>query len=364
MKSFKKSSKQEWLSKVVTDLKGKPIEGLSSSVAGIDTTPFYHKEDIDSYPTLSTETDNKWSIVQRILVNEGTKAANDQARQMLTKGADALIFIVKSTISTSELSQLLDDIQLEWISISFSLSADQSLELIDDYITYITTKSYDPQKVNCSFTIDASVDFDIQKYSKALPLARFYTVRSLSENDIDDKTTESLCDLIHSGNNILKQLSETDIDASDWNKLIRFEMVMSDHYFLNIVKLRALKILWQQVLQAWNATLSDYPDIEVHITDQYHVVDQNINTIKATSQAMAAVIGGADRLCIHPSDDKSKIGGTDFSRRIALNINHVMMQESHLSIIEDPAAGSYYIESLTDEIAEAAWVLFQKRQNS
>jgi methylmalonyl-CoA mutase len=76
---------------------------------------------------------------------------------------------------------------------------------------------------------------------------------------------------------------------------------------------------------------------------------------------MSAVIGGASRLYIHPSDSFKDENGTSFSRRIALNINHLLQQESYLDRVIDPSAGSYYLETLTDTLAEKAWEKFQEK---
>ena len=74
---------------------------------------------------------------------------------------------------------------------------------------------------------------------------------------------------------------------------------------------------------------------------------------------MSAVIGGTDRLYIYPSDSLVNENGTSFSRRIGLNVHHLMEQESYLDRVIDPSAGSYFIEELTNRIAEKAWKQFQ-----
>jgi methylmalonyl-CoA mutase len=80
--------------------------------------------------------------------------------------------------------------------------------------------------------------------------------------------------------------------------------------------------------------------------------------IRATTQALSAVIGGADRLYVLPSDAYTGAPSSDFARRIARNVQHLLRLESFLDKTMDPAAGSYYIETLTDQLALKAWDKF------
>ena len=103
----------------------------------------------------------------------------------------------------------------------------------------------------------------------------------------------------------------------------------------------------------------EIPAIEAHFSNTDFVTDPNTNMIRATTQAMSVVLGGVNRLTVLPSD---AIEGepTDFSRRIARNVQHLLTMESFMDRVVDPAKGSYYIEKLTEKIAEAAWSEFQR----
>ncbi len=82
--------------------------------------------------------------------------------------------------------------------------------------------------------------------------------------------------------------------------------------------------------------------------------------IRAATQALSAVIGGADRLYVLPSNAALGEESSAFSRRIARNVQHLLQLESHTDKVIDPAAGSYYIEKLTDKLTEQAWAKFQE----
>ena len=118
-------------------------------------------------------------------------------------------------------------------------------------------------------------------------------------------------------------------------------------------KIRALKLLWGNVLQAYNATPS-VPSIQARVSAGNFEGDAHTHKIKVTTQALSAVLAGVECLTIDPTED------SDFGRRISRNVQHIFQLETYLDRVADPAAGSYYIEQLTTQIAEAAWQRFQE----
>ena len=125
-------------------------------------------------------------------------------------------------------------------------------------------------------------------------------------------------------------------------------------YFVEIAKLRAFKLLWGNVLTAYNA-VPTLPRLFATTSPLKANDDVNIHKIQATTQAMSAVMAGIETLTVAPSEPN------DFGRRIARNVQHLLSLESYLDRVADPAAGSYYIEKLTEQLAEAAWAEFQKQ---
>ena len=170
-----------------------------------------------------------------------------------------------------------------------------------------------------------------------------------------------LVEALKKGNDILETINNLGLDIKNHHSQIQFSISINDNYFASIAKIRALKLLWQNVLTAWDKDLVANSPIEVHLTPNSQTEEDNYNKIKATTQAMSAVIGGADRLYIYPSDAFQNENGTTFSRRIALNVHHLLEQESYLDRVIDPSAGSYFIEELTNRIAEKAWQQFQNQ---
>lgn len=364
-KEFDSQSKAAWLAKVEKDLKGKPLDGLNWDYQGLALSPFFHKEDMSMAlePMTAGRADNTWEIGEVIIIKgEEYKAANEQAISALSRGASALCFEVNETPTIEEMRVLLTDIQHEWISTHFVYEGKSWKRLTTNFIKVVKEKGQNPIELACSFQSRQNPLNDISDFKNTLlELPKCKLLVADTKGKYTD-TAEELAAAIQVANGFLNELHDQNLDIKQYHNNIQFSLTVSDDYFPSIAKIRALKTLWQQVLTAWDKDLIADSTIEIHLTEAEQSEDENYNKIKATTQAMSAVIGGATRLFIHPSDQFKNAGGNNFSRRIALNINHLMQQESYLDRVVDPAAGSYFIEELTDRIGEKAWEIFKENQ--
>ena len=367
-KEFKSVSKKEWLTKVEKDLKGKPIDKFNwEPIDGIPLTPFAHADDHKKnyIPLVGKQQTNSWEIGVKIKVSQ-IKLANQEALTALENGATAICFDLKKSPTKEELKTLLNGIQLEWISTHFNFNQQAWKRFVGYFIDYVSAQKYDLQKLVCSFTFKGVPVLDredialLSTYKKAVPSARFLTINALQKyTDLSGTVTE-IAQLIKEGNQQLVALNKEGLSLKEFQSSIQFAITLGDSYFFNIAKIRAIKVLWQQVLQAWDQDLTAKAIIEVHLSKTTQSDDEHYNKIRATAQAMAAVIGGAKRLYIHPSDAFKNGEGSPFEQRIAMNIQQLLQLESYMDRVIDPAAGSYYIEQLTDELAAAAWREFQE----
>lgn len=130
-------------------------------------------------------------------------------------------------------------------------------------------------------------------------------------------------------------------------------------YFPEIAKFRAIRLLWDQLIQAYG--FENPPKLtviaETSKTNKT-IADSHNNLIRTITESMSAVLGGVNQLMVHPYDELDSTPG-EFSRRIARNVQYILRDESHLDKVADPSAGSYYIENLTSSIAKEAWEYFQ-----
>jgi len=360
---FQPKTKAEWLAKVEKDLKGKPMDGLNWELTErLTFSPFAHAVDLENLPEpmVGNRESNAWEMGVFIKVAD-IKIANKEALQALENGANALCFAFSYTPDKEELTSLLKDIQLEWISTNFQIFSPSWKKIVTTFLEIIVENGFDSTKVTGSFSFNKYKIEDIEHFNNFLQkLPKFHLLTVDAEDDFKGKENviEELAQTIKKGNDLLIQLNNAGIGLKKAHSTIQFSMVLSDSYFLNIAKIRALKLLWQQVLQAWDADrIADSP-IEIHLTTATQTEDENYNKIKGTTQAMSAVIGGANRLYIYASDEFKDEKGTAFGQRIALNIQHLLQLESYLDRVVDASAGSYYIENMTNTLAEMSWNKF------
>lgn len=130
-----------------------------------------------------------------------------------------------------------------------------------------------------------------------------------------------------------------------------FGVRVGSNYFMEIAKLRALRMCWAQVIAAFGLPPAE---MKIHCrtaTANKTLYDPCVNLLRVTTEGLSAVLGGCDSLCIEPAH---------FDAHLAENVQHILREESSLDRVADPGAGSYYIEALTDGVARAAWKLFQQ----
>lgn len=136
--------------------------------------------------------------------------------------------------------------------------------------------------------------------------------------------------------------------------------VSGDDYFSSIAKLRAFRILWSTWAESFGISENRKPKLHVFSSRRNKTsFDEYNNLLRLTSEGMSAYVGGCDSLTLIPHDETFRPGNA-FSSRLAINFQHLLRYESKMAEIADPSAGSYYIETLTDRITDAAWSHFQE----
>ena len=159
------------------------------------------------------------------------------------------------------------------------------------------------------------------------------------------------------------QVTDKGLQFEDFAKHVQFSFSVGANLFMELAKLRAFRLVWSRVAEAWGAV--DFP-ADIHIqTSEFTktVYDPFVNLLRATTEAFTGVVGGADSIEIGTFDEV--LGSTDsFSRRIARNMQIMLAEEFNLTAPIDPAGGSWYIEALTEELAKRAWGLFQEIESA
>jgi methylmalonyl-CoA mutase len=159
------------------------------------------------------------------------------------------------------------------------------------------------------------------------------------------------------GAQALRALVETGLPVDDAAALIEFRLAATVEQFPSIAKLRAARRLWARVLELSGAEARGMCLHAVTSRPMMSVYDPWVNLLRTTVAAFAAGVGGADAVTVIPFD--GPLGRPDdFGRRIARNTSALLIAESHVAAVTDPAGGSYAVEKLTDDLAVAAWELF------
>ena len=156
------------------------------------------------------------------------------------------------------------------------------------------------------------------------------------------------------GVHALRSLTEDGVAVDEAAGLIEFRLAVTDEQFPTIAKLRAARRLWDRVLELSGAAPRPMRQHAVTSRPMMSVYDPWVNMLRTTVAAFAAGVGGADAITVVPFD--GPLGETDaLARRIARNTSALLISESHVARVADPAGGSYAVEKLTDDLAVAAW---------
>ncbi|MFF4585975.1 methylmalonyl-CoA mutase family protein [Streptomyces sp. NPDC001388] len=195
--------------------------------------------------------------------------------------------------------------------------------------------------------------------AEGYPGLRALTVDALPYHEAGGSAAQELGASLATGVAYLRALTEAGLSVEQACAQLEFRYAATADQFLTIAKLRAARRLWARVAEVCGA-----PDAGAQIQ---HVVtspvmmsrrDPWVNMLRATVATLAAGAGGADSVTVLPFDDA--LGLPDaFARRIARNTSTILIEESHLARVIDPAGGSWYVERLTDELARAGWEFFQ-----
>lgn len=371
---FSATSKAEWLNQIEKDLKSGSISDLIWEVPPLSIDPFAHADDfIENLPPIHHKSTNSWEIgVQIEVIDLDFEIANKRALAALAGGANALSFIFIHYPTESQWVTLIEDIEIDFISVHFAEKSnyENPLNFLKIFHKIANDKGKTANILRGSVSyghISEGKDIvDIIAWTKAnLPLFKILGVDGGIFFKGSKNVIEELTETLLMGNNIVKLLINNNLSVKEINNLIKFNFYIGISYFIEIAKLRAFKLLWANVLTTYEPVTLDaktpqdlIPTIFAYVSPDTQIENEHTNKIRATTQAMSAVLGGIDMLTIAPSDAYTQ-EASDFNQRIALNIQHILYMESYLDKVADPAAGCYYIEKLTHQIAETVWQRFQ-----
>jgi methylmalonyl-CoA mutase len=386
---FTAPTTQEWLDKIEVDLKGADFQKrmVWRTNEGFNVQPFYRREDlkelkaVDSLPgefpfVRGNKKDNNLWFVRQDIIVEDAKAANAKALDILNKGVDSLGFKIEGKdVSAALVATLLDGILPQCVELNFTTCQRHCVELAEILVAYFKEKGYPLADLKGSINFDPiekilkkgkdvspvlSFAKPLIEALKELPGYKCINVNSVSLNNAGAYIYQELGYALAWGAEYMNILTEAGIDATEAGKRIKFNMGISDNYFMEIAKFRAARLLWAQIVKQYEPKCDCACQMNVcAYTSEYNqtLFDSYVNLLRSQTETMSAAIANVDSIVVTPFD-KPYEQPTEFAERIARNQQLLLKEEAHFDKLVDVAGGSYTIEHLTDAIAKEGWKLF------
>ncbi|MFO7370391.1 MAG: methylmalonyl-CoA mutase family protein [Bacteroidales bacterium] len=382
----------EWENRIITDLKGADYEKklIRKTLENIRIKPYYTAEDLKGleyldqlpgeFPYLRGKKtgSNQWEVRQDIQVHDADAAA-EKVQVLIDRGVTSIGFDLSGSkeLTVHDLNQLIAAIDLQKVSIHFSVGVNSGT------FAELLLKFAEELKIQGA-TIRGSVDFDplgcltltggyyrsekddladldrMLGITTKLPQFRMLSVNSRFFNDCGASAVQELAFGIAMIADYLKEITSRNHQVQEIAGHMQWNLGTGPDYFMEIAKVRAARMLFSALMKAHEAPVDT--DIFIHSTTtswNKTLYDADVNMLRLTTEAMAAILGGCNSLLVKPYDSDFREQGA-FSERWARNLQHIIKEESYFDKVVDPAAGSYYIETLTDSLMKSAWELFLK----
>lgn len=354
---FNPVNSKQWKQQIQYELKGADYNEtlVWESPEGIKVKPFYHIDEFENPITVSEKT-APFKITQDIFVHDLEKSVN-RALETLNRGAESIRFTIED--ENLDVAKLLEKLPLEAITVYFHLA----------FLSIDFVKKIDAIAKNRNAQIFVQID-PIGK------LAKEGNWHSNLDSDFDTLNTISIsCQNINflsidgslyqnAGATIVQQIAYSLAHANEYfnrlatiSKPIVFQIAVGTNYFFEIAKLRALRVLFNLLAKEYDHNLGCHI-FAIPTKRNKTLYDYNVNMLRTTTECMSAILGGADAVS-NLAYDALYHKNNEFGDRISRNQLLVLKHESYFDKVGNPADGSYYIENLTQQLAEKALALFK-----
>ncbi len=400
---FSAPSADEWRAAAVASLGGQPFEKLiSRTYEDIPLQPLYRREDTADLPFAQTlpgqppylrgrmatgATQHGWAIAQEIsehdpaAFNAALIAALEHGQTAVTIRLDDGAGVGLRLATAADAAVALRGVYLHGLPIILH-AGPTALPLLALLVAArpAGTAEGGPAELTGSIAADPLAAL-AETGALPLPLASAYddmaavaewaataapglatvAVRADLYHEAGGSAVHELAFALATGAAYLRALTERGVAIDTAAAAVALHFAIGGQFFMEVAKLRAARLLWTQVVAAFGASpAAGAPHIHTRTARRNKsAIDPHINMLRATTEALAAAVGGADSICVAPFDEPFR-SPDDFSRRIARNVQIILQDEAHMKRLIDPAGGSYAVESLTDQLARAAWALFQE----
>ncbi len=404
---------EDWLKAVEETLKGVPFEKamITKTYEGIDLQPIYRKEDIQDLPHLNSlpgqppfvrgnnaegNSLNGWVIAQpqnawhpaeanRILLDELSRGLNSVNLKLdrFTRWAtippfDALDPDGIWLNDLEDMSILLNNVELSAVPI-FINGGEASITHLGLLAAYCKKKGIDYSDLRgcvgfdliAALVEDGELPFcEEDKWQTLAQMSAWAAVHAPGLRTIivdgtfwGNRGADSLSELAYvmsTAHEYINAMLEKGLTLEQIVPRFQINLSLGSNLFMEIAKVRAARLLWAELMQAYKAP-AELQKVWIHgVTSEFNktLYDPYVNILRTTTESFSGVIGGIDSLEVTPFDVRIR-PDDEFSRRIARNQQIILQEEAHLSKVTDPAGGGYYVEKLTSQLAEKAWAKLQ-----
>ncbi len=350
---FPYTSRAEWLSLIRQSLNGKEINTLDLEIEpGLSISPFQHLEDIQPQQTYPLGGKSQMLEIGAILTPSPSADLVQDIKDSLNFGANVLQLPYDILSQNDRLEHIFTGVHLPFTHIEFypykQISIQQRIEAESLWVDFLQR---DQNTLPLSTLFHWSPKTFVHRYEMA-GAPPFHTKTSTSltrwvQIDIELTTpsegiSEAMAEMV--------RLYEMRIwSEEEFMSRIVLSLTPSNNFLINIASVRALKIVLANVMEELQLSEFELPILSSTITEEPIRTDVRLEYIPLTYKAMSVILGGVNRIFVRASQN------TGESRRITLNLLHLLTLESQFNVVQDPAAGSYYLERMTKEIATQSW---------
>ncbi|NVO85562.1 methylmalonyl-CoA mutase family protein [Hymenobacter terrestris] len=369
---FQPLTTAKWQERLTRDLKGQDPATLRwQTPDGFAVEPFYHQEalaELGGAPAPLVRAAGAWRNVPTYVVPAASRGheAIDRAAAALQLGAEGAHFVLAQA----------DEFDADYLA--------QQLPLADTYVGFTLRRGAAGLLARLAATGAGSLrgflvldplthhvpDLATQLQelrgvlatSRAWPEFRALGLDVAYYGNRGATTTQQIAFALNTAAAYLSKLPNEELSVADVAAALHLHVAVASNYFFEIAKLRAFRRLWATLLHAYGLPAEAAEHLTIFAstaTWSQTTLDPHTNLLRHATEAMSAVLGGADAVSVGTFDSLFH-EPNDFAERLARNLPVLLREEAHLGQVQDPAAGSYYLETLTDTLAREAWALFQQ----
>lgn len=361
----------QWQERIARDLKGKDPATLTwHTPDGFAVQPFYHQEALQELggaplPQVRTVASCRNVPTYSVPALERGQAAIDRAAQALTRGAEGAEFILGHA-EGFDIEYLAQGMPLADTYVGYSVRGGAGLLMRRLAALGTPLRGFlvsDPLSRHApDLAVQQQELREAIQLSQAWPEFRALGIDVAFYGNRGATATQQVAFALATAAAYLSELPTAELPLATVARALHLKVAIGPNYFFEIAKLRALRRLWATLLHAFGLPADLGQQLTIFASTaswSQTTLDPHTNLLRVTTEAMSAVLGGADAVSVGAFDCLFH-APNEFAERLARNLPVLLREEAYLDRVQDPAAGSYYLETLTDQISQEAWALFQK----